>query len=146
MDGIEHYARAKLLKLAESLLWTPYMWAGDDPSGFDCSGFVIELLKSIGCLGYSGDWTAEQLFAKFQYTTTPESGDLIFWMNNSGNIVHVEVVYSSTLKLSIGAAGGGSSTLDEEDAWEHNAYIRIRPYDGRGREIAGFLNPYKELW
>jgi len=30
---------------------TFYLWGGDDPlAGFDCSGFVIEILKSVGIL------------------------------------------------------------------------------------------------
>lgn len=31
----------KLLKKAESQLGTPYRWAGKQPGGFDCSGFVL---------------------------------------------------------------------------------------------------------
>ena len=146
MNGREHIRRYKVLKLAETLLWTPYKWGGDDPSGLDCSGFVVELFKSIGLLPYTGDWTANDLFARFglHNNDNPSEGDLIFWQNETGKIVHVEILYNVQLKLSIGAAGGGSSTLDEEDAWEHNAYIRIRPYLNRGRPLAGIRNPYKE--
>jgi len=146
MNGREHIKRYKVLTLAESLLWTPYKWGGDDPSGLDCSGFIVELLKSVGVLPNKGDWTARDLFQRFGLNANdkPSEGDLIFWQTTAGQIVHVEMLYNRELALSIGAAGGGSSTLDEEDAWEHNAYIRVRPYLNRGRPLAGIKNPYKE--
>ena len=136
-------ARATALKIGFSLLWTPYLWGGDDPSGLDCSGFMIELLKSVGKLPYQYDNTAQGLYNKFNISTTPRAGDLVFWKSDSSKVVHVEMVYDIDLHLSIGAAGGGSSTLDENDAWEHNAYIRIRPWKGRSpNKLAGFRNPY----
>ena len=43
-------AKRWFLQTALAYLGTPYVWGGDDPSGFDCSGFVIECLKSAGLL------------------------------------------------------------------------------------------------
>jgi len=31
-------------KIAWHYLGTPYVWGGDDFSGFDCSGYVIEIM------------------------------------------------------------------------------------------------------
>jgi hypothetical protein len=139
----EHMARAMALKIAESLLWTPYLWAGDDPSGLDCSGMMIEVLKSVGKLPYTYDDTAHGLYNRFKVSNSPKPGDLVFWWRSGyTKISHVEMVYDIDLQLSIGAAGGGSSTLDESDAWEHNAYVRIRPWKGRGPKLAGFRDPY----
>ena len=48
--------------LAFKFIGLPYIWGGDDTiKGFDCSGFVIELFKSVGILPRKGDWTAETL-------------------------------------------------------------------------------------
>jgi len=58
-----------------------YKWGGDDPSGFDCSGLVIEVLKSVGVLPRVGDWTADDLYRRFEEhkVKTPEAGCLAFW-------------------------------------------------------------------
>ena len=53
--------RSVATKVAWHYLGTPYIWGGDDFSGFDCSGFVIEILKSVGILPRDGDWTAAML-------------------------------------------------------------------------------------
>ena len=61
----------KMRKIASSLAFKfigkPYVWAGDDAiAGFDCSGFIIEILKSVGILPRSGDWAACHLYEVFK--------------------------------------------------------------------------------
>ena len=130
------------LKVAWSYLGKPYLWGGDDPmAGFDCSGFVIECLKSAGRLPRVGDWTAERLYAKFQPDISiPYDGCLVFWENKAKNkIIHVELCLDDT--FSIGFSGGGSGTLTVEEAIKQNAYCKVRPF--RSREgICGFTDPF----
>ena len=132
-------------KIAWSYLGTPYLWGGDDPmSGFDCSGFCIEILKSVGILPKTGDWTAQMLWDKFKENEveTAKAGCLVFWTNSSKtNIVHVE--YAINESLCIGASGGGSLTTSVSAAIEQNAYIKIRPFRSR-RYLKGFLDPFQE--
>lgn len=40
--------RSLLITLANKFLYTPYRWGGTGPGGFDCTGFVYFLYKSIG--------------------------------------------------------------------------------------------------
>ena len=129
-------------RVAFSFLGKPYLWGGDDPiNGFDCSGFCIEILKSVGLLPRNGDWTAQMLWDKFKYREVdePHNGCLVFWKNNSGKIIHVE--YAINEILCIGASGGGSRTRTEEDAAEQNAYIKIRPWATRSN-VKGFIDPF----
>jgi len=127
------------LKIAFSYIGRPYIWGGDDPSGFDCSGFIIEILKSIGRLPRKGDWTASQLSQKWQRTGTPHRGDLVFWENEHHHVIHVEMCIGDG--LAIGASGGGSKTLTVADAAKHNAFIKVRPIMSR-RGIWGYTNPF----
>ncbi|MCJ7772689.1 MAG: C40 family peptidase [Desulfobacterales bacterium] len=130
-------------KIAWTYLGTPYIWGGDDPmAGFDCSGFCIEILKSVGILPKTGDWTAHMLWEKFKdkEVETPQAGCLAFWTNSSKDkIVHVEYAINDT--LSIGASGGGSTTTSITTAIDQNAYIKVRPIKSR-RYLKGILDPF----
>lgn len=136
------------VQIATRVAWSfhglPYKWGGDDPmKGFDCSGFVVEILKSVGIIGRSTDYTAQGLYDLFkqkEHFGSGSEGMLVFWRSNTGSkIIHVE--YCLNHKLSIGASGGGGSTITEQDAIEQNAYIKVRPFRSR-RNIAGILDPF----
>ena len=135
------------VKVAWSFLGRPYVWGGDDPmAGFDCSGFVIEILKSAGVLSNKGDWTADQLYEMFKrqgkYVMRPFTGTLAFWINfpDSSRIRHVEFCLSS--EFTIGASGGDSKVKTELDAIRKNAYIKIRPLNYSDSDLFGFVDPF----
>jgi len=135
--------------VALSLLNKPYLWGGDDPmAGFDCSGFCIEILKSVGLLPRSGDWPARGLWKVFdddehrnaRELEEMEEGCLVFWHSgvDHDRIVHIE--YALNNELTIGASGGGSANTDLATAIEKNAYIKVRPV--RERNLHGLLYPF----
>jgi len=116
-------------ELATKIAWlhygTFYSWGGDDPSGFDCSGFIVEILKSVGLLPRKSDLTAAGLHDRFVEVSNPEEGALVFFKSITGKIVHVE--YCLDDYYMIGASGGGSRTKTKEDAIRDNAFIKVRP-------------------
>ncbi len=137
--------RETALKIAWHYLGTPYIWGGDDFSGFDCSGLMVEILKSVGALPRGGDWTASGLWKSFKdkcQVKKPGPGCMVFWSNRAGaKIIHVEMCLDD--KLSIGASGGGSKTKTEQDAVAQNAFIKIRPFRSRNH-IFGFIDPFNK--
>lgn len=133
------------IETAKRFIGKPYIWGGDDPvKGFDCSGYVIEILKSVGLLPRKGDWTANGLMNLFENCETiePGAGCLVFWGRtpNDRNAVHVEFCLSD--ELAIGASGGGSRTKSEADAIRQNAYVKIRPFKSRAN-IIFFADPFR---
>ena len=130
------------MKVAFHYLGTPYIWSGDDFSGFDCSGFVIEILKSVGLLHNSGDWTASNLMFIFRRSKVekPYRGCLVFY--GTDRATHVELCISE--ELSIGASGGNSDCTSIAKAMEQNAYIKIRPINRRN-DILGYFDLFKEV-
>ena len=108
-------------------LGTPYVWGGDDPSGFDCSGYVIECLKSAGLVDEKDDYSADGLLKLFEdkIVERPVKGGLLFYLNERGRAVHVTICLNDHFQ--IGASGGGSGTKDPHSAWRDNAFVKIRP-------------------
>ena len=144
MGAEESGRRLLAIKLAWKMWGLPYLWGGDDPmEGFDCSGMVVEILKSVGVLPRKGDWTAFGLYSLFvnKEVDSVSPGCLVFWSNNS-YIVHVE--FALTDELCIGASSGGRRTLTWRDAVRQNAYIKIRPWNTRNGDRA-FVDPFKGL-
>lgn len=134
--------RAIMHPLAMSMLHVPYIWGGSNPSfGLDCSGLVIELLKSVGMLPRGYDSTAAVLWKKFPLEvqlTEVEFGDLIFFGPTSNTISHVAFCLGNYLMLE---AGGGNSQMDNRNkSIQQNARVRIRPIDNR-MDSVGFKRP-----
>jgi len=133
------------LKIAWHYLGTPYIWGGDDPEGFDCSGFVVEVLKSVGELPRKGDWTADSLFYRLRFSGCvgeggPGEGRLVFFYNRAKDkFEHVEICVD--YGLSIGASGGGSSCVDTKTAMLWNAFIKVRPFTTDKREKV-YIDPF----
>jgi cell wall-associated NlpC family hydrolase len=134
--------RPLFMRVAWSHLGRWYKWGGDDSSGFDCSGYVIECLQSVGLFPDPGDTTAAGLWKMFEDRRIrgATEGALVFWENDAGKVCHVEVCLDNT--YSIGARGGKNiKTVD--DAIKHNAFVKVRPIDGRALILKGFVDPFK---
>jgi cell wall-associated NlpC family hydrolase len=141
----ENEIRKFAIEYAMQFIGKFYKWGGDDPSGYDCSGLAIEVLKAVGCFERKGDTTAAGLFQMYKEISEDYSapGDLVFWKNSAAKIIHVEMIVKG--KLAIGASGGGSATITAADAIRQNAFIKVRPIYSRPG-IGGFVNPYKPVY
>lgn len=120
------------LEVAKRFLNLPYIWGGNDPmQGFDCSGLMVEILKSVGIIGRDMDYNANSLKGLFEETEILEAGNMVFYdWNKDGIIDHVEmiaVVEDSGEVFTIGASGGNSATTSAQSAIEQDAYVKIRP-------------------
>ena len=137
--------RQWFVRVAERFLGTPYIWGGDDPSGFDCSGFVLECMKSIGMVREKQDFTADDLhrMLKCKNTDEPKAGVLMFWFTeNWQRAYHVAICLDENIY--IGASGGDSTTDSPDDAWKQNAYIKIRPIPPhRVTDRVRLIDPFK---
>lgn len=115
-----------------SFINMPYIWAGDDFSGYDCSGSVIESLKSIGYIDLKDDFTANGLWKRFKdyEDDRPIRGSLIFWFDKDGKAYHIAVCENQYFCIT--ADGGSSKVKTVQDAIKYNAFIKRRRIDHRG--------------
>jgi cell wall-associated NlpC family hydrolase len=81
-----------IIAFAENYIGVPYLYAGDSPKGFDCSGFVYFVFDNAGV-------KLTRRAADQQEECMPISekdvqiGDLVFF-NNGGGVSHVGIVYA----------------------------------------------------
>lgn len=135
------------LRYAEHFIGTPYRWGGDDPSGLDCSGYVVECLQAVGLMPRGSDATADTLSRMFPAVSRDRvrPGCLVFF-GKPGAVTHVEIVchVDNQAILTWGASGGGSKTLTTQDAWAQNAYVKMRPLFGPGArtDVVLFNDPF----
>jgi len=137
--------RELALKVAWQFVGTHYTWGGDDPAGgFDCSGLVIECMKSVGVLPRGkGDWSADAMMKMWETRKVngPVPGTLVFYLDGD-RAVHVEICLDD--RFTIGANGGGSHVKTVADAILFNAFIQVRPMDVKRPHV--FIDPYVEQW
>lgn len=84
-SGVVGGTRQRVVDFAKTLLGTPYVWGGTDPSkGLDCSGFVQLALKQVGV---QLPRVSAQQAAYGQRTAigSLQPGDLVAWDNSSRN-------------------------------------------------------------
>jgi len=131
---LESYYRAWAVQYIQHWIGTPYSWGGDDFSSFDCSGLIVEVLKSVGKFYDYEDYSADQLYQKYKDNEVDQafSGCLVFWFNKEGKAVHVAMMVEK--EFLVHASGGGSKVKTINDAVEKNAYVMMREL----RKVAKF--------
>lgn len=91
-DSTQKKSIKDIIETAYLFLNTPYLWGGRSPFGIDCSGFT-QLVYKLN--GYKIPRDASQqveLGAALSFVEEAESGDLAFFDNEAGNIVHVGII------------------------------------------------------
>lgn len=82
----------KLINTAFMYLNAPYLWGGKTPFGIDCSGFTQMVYKLNGhYLHRDASQQATQGDA-LSFIEESEPGDLAFFDNEEGNIIHVGII------------------------------------------------------
>ena len=81
--------KSKLLKTASLYLNAPYLWGGKTPMGIDCSG-LTQMTYRINGLSIPRDASLQaQLGETLSFIDESEAGDLAFFDDAEGKIIHV---------------------------------------------------------
>ena len=86
---------ADIPELAYFFLNAPYLWGGKTLFGIDCSGFTQAVLKLVGIpIKRDAAQQAEQ-GETVNFLPEVKTGDLAFFDNSEGRIIHVGIMLSS---------------------------------------------------
>lgn len=92
VDSSKKTAKSKLIENAYIYLNTPYLWGGRSPLGIDCSGFTQLLYKLNGVQLPRDASQQAKIGQTLSFVEESETGDLAFFDNEEGNIIHVGMV------------------------------------------------------
>lgn len=84
--------KTELIENAYTYLNTPYLWGGRSPLGIDCSGFTQVLYKLNGIKLPRDASQQAKIGQTLSFVEESEPGDLAFFDNDEGNIIHVGMV------------------------------------------------------
>ncbi len=108
-DNFEH--RNGIIECSFLYLNAPYLWGGRSPFGIDCSGFtqMVYKLNGISLLRDASQQATQGKILNFVEEALP--GDLAFFDNDEGNIIHVGIVLAGNKIIH----ASGSVRIDEFD-------------------------------
>lgn len=84
--------KSKIIEFAYSYLNAPYLWGGRSPFGIDCSGFTQIVYKLAGEKLPRDAYQQAELGQTLSFIEEAEEGDLAFFDNEDGRIIHVGIV------------------------------------------------------
>lgn len=86
-----------LLKIARKYLYAPYLWGGKSPFGIDCSGLVQMCYKMMNIRIPRDAYQQVEVGRVVDFVQQAQPGDLAFFDNAAGNIIHVGIVMSNSM-------------------------------------------------
>ncbi|NPD83394.1 C40 family peptidase [Lentimicrobium sp. L6] len=84
----------EILKLAMTYLNAPYLWGGKTPFGIDCSGLTQMVYKMAGIKLFRDAAQQATQGEVLNFLEEAKIGDLAFFDNEEGNIIHVGIIIS----------------------------------------------------
>lgn len=112
--GAEKKTAKDIISTAYLFLNSPYLWGGKSPLGIDCSGFTQLVYKLNGFKMPRDAAQQVELGSPLNFVEEAEAGDLAFFDNDEGKIVHVGVL------------------LDHEQIIHASGSVRIDRFDHYG--------------
>jgi peptidoglycan DL-endopeptidase LytE len=87
---------------AKKYIGTPYLWGGNTPAGFDCSGLTSYVFNKVGV---SIPRTAATQWSGLKVVSSPKPGDLVFFETYAPGPTHVGIYLGNNQFIQAGSKG-----------------------------------------
>lgn len=108
---------SNIIDIAQSYIGTPYVWGGQSPNGFDCSGFIqyvfSEQNKTI-------PRTVNEIWNFSQPIDSPSIGDLVFFETYKPGPSHMGIYLGNGEFIHAGSSRGVEISNLENTYWKAN--------------------------
>lgn len=92
-------SRERMIEFAHQYLNAPYLWGGRTPFGIDCSGFTQMVYRLAGYQLPRDAYQQAEHGHTLSFIEESEPGDLAFFDNHEGKIVHVGIILENNYIL-----------------------------------------------
>lgn len=142
--------RQSFIHALRGAIGDPYVWGGQAPGGYDCSGLILY------CLTQSGlslpDMTANDIYEKFHHNKIMKTDALpgclfFYWNQDQTTLSHVMAVYRvwpCGFRILAGARGGNGATTTDRAAAELGAMVAVVPETYMAPRFAFAVDPFME--
>jgi peptidoglycan DL-endopeptidase LytE len=100
---------------AKKYIGTPYLWGGNTPAGFDCSGFSKYVFEKVGI---SLPRTAATQFSGLKPVSSPSPGDLVFFSTYAPGPSHLGIFIGDNKFIHAGSSTGVTITDMNNPYWK----------------------------
>jgi len=100
---IEGANDAGIIETAQSLVGTPYVWGGDSPGGFDCSGFIHYVYQTRNI---TVPRTVSDVWNFGEHVDNPSVGDLVFFETYKAGPSHMGIYLGNNKFIHAGESRG----------------------------------------
>ncbi|MFC0188630.1 C40 family peptidase [Fictibacillus aquaticus] len=116
---------SSIVEAAKKYEGTPYVWGGESPDGFDCSGYLQYIFDESGSAQL--DRTVDEIYANGTKVENPSVGDIVFF-NIEGDGPSHAGVYIGNGEFMHASSSKGVTTAELDSSYWSQYYIGAKSY------------------
>lgn len=111
--GVSTSSSSGITGTAKQYIGSPYVWGGESPSGFDCSGFINYVYEKHG---ESIPRTVSGMYSASSKVSSPSPGDVVFF-DTRGGPSHAGIYVGNNEFIHSGSSTGVTTSSLDSSYW-----------------------------